>query len=647
MVGTVFCLEYSFRETILTTPTQQQDIDTLAADIKDSVNTGKAVKTKLATSQRIIARITDGIYREPWAAFRELVINAYDADATRVIVETGAPDFEQVIIRDNGNGMSPHTVAYMLKSIGGSSKRTSAGTKYNTVSHESPDKSPRGRLLIGKIGIGLFSVAQLTQHFQIITKSAGENIRTSATIKLETHDEEQLTSNDEHEYVAADVSISSEHVEESDIKTHGTSIVLYALRPEIRRSLQSDARWRLVDSMGPDGKPVRDAPVYHIGVLPNQIQEMKEGKESSLPWEEKDSETGKFKKLVEAASDISGRSRAPANLEHFDEYLKLIWNLSLALPLKYADHHPFDLKGSSNILFFKESEDEKSATEIELEEHETIRDKLNLNARDDTADIPFKVLVDGVELRRPINLLSELRRQSRIPSPMLLLGRVEKAFQVEDLVRAGGQLSFEAYLYWNSQIIPKETAGVLIRVREASGTLFDRGFLNYQISEQNRLSQITAEIFVSDGLDSAINIDRESLNYSHPHFLYIQKWLHRALRLLINKNKRLASENLQKERQEQKTSLEEVRINTAVSVWEKQRGEEADPPVVDISKKVPTPEVGGVELEWGESKEENFDNTKASALAIVLEAYGVLSHLDSTERAALIRDILMVLDDHS
>lgn len=640
-------MEYSFREIILTISTRQQDIDTLATRIENSVDTGKAVSTKLATSQRIIARVTDGIYREPWAAFRELVINAYDADATRVIVETGAPDFKQVIIRDNGNGMSPLTVAYMLKSIGGSSKRTSTGTKYNTVSHESADESPEGRPLIGKIGIGLFSVAQLTQHFQIITKSAGERIRTSATIKLETHDDDEH--NDENEYVAGDVSILSEYVEDSDIETHGTSIVLYELRPEIRRILQSEDRWRLVDSIGPDGKPVRDAPVYHIGVLPNQIQDMKEGEKPKLPWEEGDSEAEKFKKLLDAASDISGRSRVPASLDHFDEYLKLIWNLSLALPLKYTDHHPFDLKGSSNILFFEESEDKRSATEIELEEHETIRNKLSLSARDNAAGIPFKVLVDGVELRRPINLLPELRRQSRISSPMLLVGRVEEAFQKKDLTRAGGQLSFEAYLYWNSQIIPKETAGVLIRVREASGTLFDRNFLNYQISEQNRLSQITAEIFVSDGLDSAINIDRESLNYSHPHFLYIQKWLHRALRLLINKNKRLASENLQEERLEEKKSSEKGRMDTAVSVWEKQRGIEADPPVASISKDIPAPEVGGVEIRWEENKQEEkaFDNAKASALAIVLGAYGVLDHLNSSERAALIRDILMVLDDHS
>jgi len=116
---------------------------------------------------------------------------------------------------------------------------------------------------------------------------------------------------------------------------------------------------------------------------------------------------------------------------------------------------------------------------------------------------------------------------------MILTGKVTKAFKENELSRAGGQLSFEAYLYWNSQIVPKDISGALVRVRDASGTLFDRKFLDYQISEQNRLSQITAEIFVHEVLDAAINIDRESFNYSHPHFLFIQKWLHRSLRLLI------------------------------------------------------------------------------------------------------------------
>ena len=620
-------------------------ISELAKAVKGKVDTGEDVKTKLATSQRIIARVTDGIYREPWAAFREMIVNSYDADATRVIVETGAPDFKQVVVRDNGNGMTPDAIAYILKSIGGSSKRTKIGAEYNTVSKDSLNESPKGRLLIGKIGIGLFAVAQLTQHFQIITKAAESTVRISATIKLKTHDEEYSSGDEEDEYVAGDVSITSETVRDSDINTHGTTIVLYSLRPEIRRSLQSNDRWRLSETFGPDSKPVRDAPIYHIGALPDQIPgRYKDGIEANLPWKDEADPLEKFMTLVKAAADVSGRSNVPANLEHFDDYLKLIWQLSLALPLKYATHHPFDFKGGSSILFLTAPMGGKSTSPLDFEVDKSLRDELGLKATDEPNDIPFQVFVDGVELRRPIDLPLALRRSSRVSKPMMLVHKVENAFKDTELERAGGRLSFEAYLYWNSQIIPKETSGVLIRVREASGTLFDRSFLNYQISEQNRLSQITAEIFVHAGLDSAINIDRESFNYSHPHFLFIQKWLHRALRLFINRNKALAKENLDTERQIQKAAVKRGLVSNALRVWEDKKGEEADPPIQTESLSDPTTDIGGVEVDWASSGSD-FESTKSSAVAIVLEAYGVLGQLRLTERAALIRDLLKVLDE--
>ena len=629
----------------MSTTENMNPISVLAIDVRNKLDTGEEVKTKLATSQRIIARVTDGIYREPWAAFREMVVNSYDADATRVIVETGAPDFEQVIVRDNGNGMTPEALAYVLKSIGGSSKRTKIGTEYNTVATDSFNESPKGRLLVGKIGIGLFAVAQLTQHFQIITKAANSPVRISATVKLRTHDEEIFSEGEDEEYVAGDVLITSETVHESDTDTHGTTIVLYSLRPEIRRSLQSNDRWRLSQTLGPDGKPVRDVPIYHIGALPKQIPDgHMDGIDVNLPWEDKDEPLEKFMSLIKAAADITGRSKSPANLEHFDDYLKLIWQLSLALPLQYATHHPFDLEGDSNILFFTAPLREKGISQLNLGSNKSLRNKLGLKATGEPNDLPFQVFVDGVELRRPIELPSELRRTSRVPKPMMLIDKVESAFKDEELERAGGQLSFEAYLYWNSKIIPKETSGVLIRVREASGTLFDRSFLNYQISEQNRLSQITAEIFVHTGLDSAINIDRESFNYSHPHFLFVQKWLHRALRLLINRNKVLAKENLDAERQKMKAEVESGLVSNAIRVWEEKRGEDADLPVQTENLGVPPSDVGGVEIDWA-PQGNNVESSKSSAIAIVLEAYGVLGLLKSEERAALIRDLLNILED--
>lgn len=627
----------------MTKPSDHTDaIARLTAEISAKLGSGDSVTSTLATSQRIIARVTDGIYREPWAAFRELIANAYDADATRVIVETGAPDFSQIIVRDNGNGMTPEAVAYLVKSIGGSSKRTQVGQQFNTVSSEDVELSPGGRPLIGKIGIGLFAVAQLTQHFQIITKSVQKPIRTSATIKLTTHDEERLSSVGEEKYIAGKVSITTEEVTKEDIDSHGTTIVLYSLRKEIRRSLQSYPRWNVSQGIDPSSRAYRRPPIYHIGVRPNLVPGLQNGKNPNVPWNLDAKPSERFRQLVQAAGDVSGRFKAPADLDHFDEYLKLLWKLSLALPLKYQGNHPFEYLGNSEMIFLKGPDRHNDGGFVDLPDEESVRSKFNLTTRAGSTDARFRVFLDGTELLRPIELPTTLRRHSRVPAPMLVVAKIDRAFHESDLARAGGQLSFEAYLYWNSQIIPKETAGVLIRVREASGTLFDSSFLDYRISEQNRLSQITAEVFVDQGLDGAINIDRESFNYSHPHFLFIQKWLHRALRLLINKNKGIAKRDLERERHAKKLEAKRTLLNQALQVWYRRRGEESDLPTVVDNITESLSDIGGVEIDWSVTRGA-LEPAKSSATAIVLEAYDVLRMMDQEERAVLVEDLLTVL----
>ena len=223
----------------------------------------------------------------------------------------------------------------------------------------------------------------------------------------------------------------------------------------------------------------------------------------------------------------------------------------------------------------------------------------------------------------------------------MIAAKQDSPFPEADLGRAGGRLSFEAYLYWNSRIIPKETAGVLVRIRGASGTLFDPTFLNYQVSEQTRLRQITAEIFVQEGLDSAVNIDRESFNFSHPHFLFIQRWLHRALRLLANRLKTLAAADLARK----KEALRDEALAYATGVWSRRLGLDAEPPFVDSVVKSLPGEVGAAELEWPPegictAKGKAVGSARIGALAAILEAYGVLSGLPVEDRSRLIADIL-------
>ena len=420
--------------------------------------------------------------------------------------------------------------------------------------------------------------------------------------------------------MAGRVVIVSEKVPNEEIKSHGTSVVLYQLRDEVRRTLQSARLWdaTLVESGG--GESVRKPPQFHIGCFGEPSQE------PNLPWQDDDSPKKKFDMFFEATGSASGRTTKASNLDHFDEYLRLVWKLSLSLPLGYIDGHPFGLDGSSGILFLDLPDGEGQADELHLAPTESLRDHLGFGIDGEDIARPFSVTLDGISLRRPIRLPRALMKSSRVGAPVLIAAKQKNPFPHSALDRAGGRLSFDAYLYWNSKIIPKETAGVLIRIRGASGTLFDSTFLNYQVSEQTRLRQITAEIFVREGLDSAINIDRESFNYSHPHFLYIQRWLHRALRLLVNRLKALAAADLARA----KSKLRTEALSYAVEVWNRRLGSETDPPFSDPTVSTLPGEVGGTDIDWPSediltSRGRPAGIGRISALAAILEAYGVLS----------------------
>ena len=156
---------------------QSQD-NAITESIRSSEKTRVPAEGKLETDELVLARITEGIYRQPASALRELVSNAYDADATEVVILTDAPRFGQITVRDNGRGLTPEVVTHLLKHIGSSAKRSEEGKDLGVTSPGNINTSPGGRQLIGKLGIGLFSVAQFTRHFLLITKTKGDTFRT-------------------------------------------------------------------------------------------------------------------------------------------------------------------------------------------------------------------------------------------------------------------------------------------------------------------------------------------------------------------------------------------------------------------------------------------------------------------------------------
>ncbi len=542
-------------------PTQTKEIRELAKRIAENANAGKITTEKLSTSSLVFKRITDGIYRQSSSALRELISNAYDADATRVIIETDAPRFDTIIIRDDGIGLTDKALCWMIKYIGDSPKRVWDGVELGVVKQDNPKLSPGGRKLIGKIGIGLFAVSQLTKEFQLITKTRGSKHRTIVDVVLATHSEDgfdnpKAQGRKKRPFQTGTVKIW--RVPASDKSARGTEIILRNLLPRVRQELSSRKIWALCNPeefklKNEEGKP-HQPPHYHIGCthkdIPDQIRQS-----SKLPWDIKDSPKKKFEKMVHALMDEYGTTITNPSLEEtFDNYLKLLWTLSLEVPVDYIGKHPFDISKEDGIKTFKLGNDKKSqAKEIKFPGKKKLRDIMNLSSPERGKNQIFQVIIDGVELFRPIMFCNLPTTSHAINYPLLFVGKDSpKLDNIPENVR-GGKLAFEGYLFWNSKIIPKEHIGVLVRINDASGTLFDETFMKYPTSEQTRLRQITAEIFITDGLDAALNIDRESFNFAHPHYQYVSNWVHSSLRQFATRHKSIGKKI--RESKQQKESI--------------------------------------------------------------------------------------------
>lgn len=105
-----------------------------------------------------VVRELSGIYKPFVKAFKELVSNAYDADASSVFIHL-ADDFSEIKISDNGTGMTPFDFKREFTRIGGSYKILAG------------DHTAKGRPKIGSKGIGFLAPARYCSKMRITSKS--------------------------------------------------------------------------------------------------------------------------------------------------------------------------------------------------------------------------------------------------------------------------------------------------------------------------------------------------------------------------------------------------------------------------------------------------------------------------------------------
>jgi hypothetical protein len=127
----------------------------------------------IKVNEKILLHFGGGIYSSFAAAMKELVNNAFDADAKQVIISTGYPDFDEMRIFDTGHGMSLERFKMALVSIGNSMKDTI---------DESRISQQYKRPIIGRLGIGLMALSQLCDKAIIESQQKGAKSKFSALI---------------------------------------------------------------------------------------------------------------------------------------------------------------------------------------------------------------------------------------------------------------------------------------------------------------------------------------------------------------------------------------------------------------------------------------------------------------------------------
>lgn len=389
---------------------------------------------KIKVSDKALGHLSRGLYRSPGSALKELVSNAWDANATKITITTNYPNFLQVSCTDNGEGFTKEEFRLLMQGgIGNSTKRSK------------PPKLINDRPVLGRFGIGLLSIAQICGSFSITSRpKKGEGFRARITLfdllkdKLDREDTDTVVRSNENDIEIDIGTFEFDNNFDYQNVPRGTVIVADDLNPQFTHSFRET------------------------------LNEVK----PSLNW-----------------SNIVEEFYKVKSLRELGDYWRLLWELSVASPVPYL---------SPDAL----------PEGIIKEEHKKL------------LSYDFQLIVDGISLRKPVRLADNPNGYT-----------IYKLPHYNELIY-NRRLKFDGYLVVQEslEIKPAELRGVLIRIKNLAIGYYDATLLDYRINEGPRSRWLTGEIFVREGLEDALNIDRDSFNQFHPEFKALQTVVHNHIR---------------------------------------------------------------------------------------------------------------------
>jgi hypothetical protein len=164
-------------------------------------------------------------------------------------------------------------------------------------------------------------------------------------------------------------------------------------------------------------------------------------------------------------------------------------------------------------------------------------------------NLDFDVIYDGTSLRKPTVLPSD--NQETLLSTFAIDGKC---------IRAQG------YLYArHGTFHPNEQNGVLIRIRNAAVGGYDSTFLEYPRSLSQLIQRwVTGEIWASDELEEALNIDRATLRVTHEAYAELQREFHKELARFLNETRQIVYSEPAAKRRSKNAELEAAKISDIV-----------------------------------------------------------------------------------
>jgi len=437
----------------------------------------------LQVAAQIIKHISAGLYRSPGSSIKELLSNSFDADATNVNVNFyfsypgGILNLDKITIRDDGSGMSIDDLKYVFTHIGGSEK--------NTPKLELKPTPKKKRKIVGRMGIGMLSVASACRGFVVRTKKASENREYVAEISLAFFDNTIQRTESMDKSKLGNVVLKSRHVGDYNSDSY-TEVEISDFKPPFLESI--------------------------VPTIAN-----------SFIWQNKKGESSDEKYFEEFVNFIQKTGKLGA-LSTID---RLIVDVGCMSPVEYLPDGPIRSKiiidgvthlipGTDSEEYIKIKEDIKR-----LDFNVQIRLMISKDTNSEREHNSFKLFKPF--LYPNIELIKEFGYDNLDPYVYMLPQREDK------IINDDGEyehILVKGYYYHQSKRVePVEYSGLLFRIfNVALGNEFSdpmKFFVDTYMIQQQSL----VEIYLDEGFQQIVNLDREGLFEGSNVYRYLKSYL--------------------------------------------------------------------------------------------------------------------------